>query len=362
MFSNISVNINFQPLIDLIVNMGTALWNRIASTKSELTSDIATAKGEAISAAAGDATTKANAAQAAASVDATTKANNAQSAAISAAATDATTKANSAQAAAISAAATDATNKASSAQSTAISTAAADATTKADAAQAAAATDATTKANAAESNAKSYAETKASEAQTAAQNFASSQVSGVVNGESEFNTLKKAGDKLRAIDAARVTDLADLDAVKDIALNGGSGRVILNLTGLTFASFIPKQDKDGEAVLGQTTYSFEEQSDNQTVLLDQDLSAYSQLSPYLDGNNKLTVGHHDDLIITWGGTIASPVITDVKYSRDKTHELVLAGLQSVASQVDASIEQNVADAATAILAGLPADLVAAMGN
>ena len=61
---------------------------------------VATAKNEAISAAATDATTKANNAKTAAvstaATDATTKANNAKSAAISAAATDATTKANNA--------------------------------------------------------------------------------------------------------------------------------------------------------------------------------------------------------------------------------------------------------------------------
>jgi hypothetical protein len=66
--------------------------------------EVATAKSEAISAAASDATTKANAAQAAAeataAADATTKANAAQAAAISAAASDATTKANAAEAAA----------------------------------------------------------------------------------------------------------------------------------------------------------------------------------------------------------------------------------------------------------------------
>ena len=107
------------------------------------TSAIATAKSEAISSAATDATTKANAAQAAAissaATDATTKANAAQAAAISSAATDATTKANAAQAAAISSAATDATTKANAAQAAAISSAATDATTKANAAQAAAA-------------------------------------------------------------------------------------------------------------------------------------------------------------------------------------------------------------------------------
>jgi hypothetical protein len=61
---------------------------------------VATAKNEAISTAATDATTKANNAKTAAvstaATDATTKANNAKSAAISAAATDATTKANNA--------------------------------------------------------------------------------------------------------------------------------------------------------------------------------------------------------------------------------------------------------------------------
>lgn len=66
--------------------------------------EVATAKGEAISTASGDATTKANAAQAAAeataSADATSKANAAQAAAISAAASDATTKANAALASA----------------------------------------------------------------------------------------------------------------------------------------------------------------------------------------------------------------------------------------------------------------------
>ena len=74
------------------------------------TANVATAKSEATSTAASDATSKANAAQAAAeataSADATSKANAAQAAAISAAATDATTKANAAQAAAEATAAT----------------------------------------------------------------------------------------------------------------------------------------------------------------------------------------------------------------------------------------------------------------
>jgi hypothetical protein len=63
--------------------------------------EVATAKGEAINAAASDATTKANAAQAAAeataSADATTKANAAQAAAEATASADATTKANAAE-------------------------------------------------------------------------------------------------------------------------------------------------------------------------------------------------------------------------------------------------------------------------
>lgn len=87
----------------------------LRATKSE----VSTAKSEAISAAATDATTKANnaksAAISAAATDATTKANNAKSSAISAAATDATTKANNAKSAAISAAATDATTKSNNA-------------------------------------------------------------------------------------------------------------------------------------------------------------------------------------------------------------------------------------------------------
>jgi len=104
--------------------------------------EVATAKGEAISTASGDATTKANAAQAAAeataSADATSKANAAQAAAIAAAAADATTKANAAQAAAEATASADATTKANAAQSAAVATASADATSKANAAQAAA--------------------------------------------------------------------------------------------------------------------------------------------------------------------------------------------------------------------------------
>jgi len=126
---------------------------------------IATAKSQAISAAATDATTKANNAQTAAASDATTKVAaeatardtaiaTAKSQAISAAATDATTKAATAKSEAIAAAATDATTKAATAKSEAITAAATDASSKANAAQAAAiaaaATDATSKANAAQ--------------------------------------------------------------------------------------------------------------------------------------------------------------------------------------------------------------------
>ncbi len=82
-----------------------------------MTSDIGSAKTEAISAA---------------SSDATTKANNAKSGAISTAAGDATTKANNAKSGAISTAAGDATTKANAAKSGAISTASADATAKAN--------------------------------------------------------------------------------------------------------------------------------------------------------------------------------------------------------------------------------------
>lgn len=115
-----------QEVITRIVNAETSISqnsNQIAlrATKTEVT----TAKNEAITAAAGDATAKANTAQqnatSTAAADATTKANNAQANAISTAATDATTKANNAKSAAISAAATDATNKANSAEANAVS-------------------------------------------------------------------------------------------------------------------------------------------------------------------------------------------------------------------------------------------------
>lgn len=87
------------------------------------TTQVTSAKNQAISAAASDATTKANAAQAAAistaSSDATSKANAAQTAAINTASADATDKANAAQSAAVATAASDATSKANAAAKTA---------------------------------------------------------------------------------------------------------------------------------------------------------------------------------------------------------------------------------------------------
>ena len=138
-------------------DFATELWveNQDYATESYADGKASTAKSEAISAAATDATTKANNAKSSAistaATDATTKANNAKNDAISAAATDATTKANNAKNDAISAAATDATTKANNAKNDAIS---------------AAATDATTKANAAEAAAKAYSDTLKSDLQT----------------------------------------------------------------------------------------------------------------------------------------------------------------------------------------------------
>jgi len=86
--------------------------------------EVATAKGEAISTAAADATSKANAAQSAAeataSADATSKANAAKSGAEATASADATSKASAAQAAAEATAAADATTKANNAKAEAI--------------------------------------------------------------------------------------------------------------------------------------------------------------------------------------------------------------------------------------------------
>jgi len=83
---------------------------------SSLTSQIATAKSQAISTASADATVKSDAAQAAASADATTKADAAQSQAISTASDTATALANAAQAQAIATASADATSKADQAE------------------------------------------------------------------------------------------------------------------------------------------------------------------------------------------------------------------------------------------------------
>lgn len=87
-------------------DFATELWveNQDYATESYADGKASTAKSEAISAAASDATTKAN---------------NAKSSAISTAASDATTKANNAKNDAISAASTDATNKANAAEAAA---------------------------------------------------------------------------------------------------------------------------------------------------------------------------------------------------------------------------------------------------
>ena len=131
---------------------------------------IATANSEAITAAAEDATTKANAAKEAAMADTATKdaAMNARVAKLEANEAGYATTGEVATAkqeaidAATAAAATDAQTKADAAKTAAIAAAALDATAKADQAEidaiAAAATDATQKANAAEANAKAYAD------------------------------------------------------------------------------------------------------------------------------------------------------------------------------------------------------------
>lgn len=72
----------------------TAKSEAISTAAADATSKANTAKSEAVSEAAADATTKANAAQAAAAADATSKANAAQTAAEATAAADATSKAN----------------------------------------------------------------------------------------------------------------------------------------------------------------------------------------------------------------------------------------------------------------------------
>jgi hypothetical protein len=121
-------------LLDTLNELAAAVGDD-ANFFSTVTTNIATAKSEAISAASSDATTKVSAEAAlrlsgdAASVstaatDATTKAATAKSEAISTAAADATSKANAAQAAAEATASADATSKANAAYSSAESTAA----------------------------------------------------------------------------------------------------------------------------------------------------------------------------------------------------------------------------------------------
>ena len=206
-----------------ITGLGTPSASADASTKgyvdttvaTEATARdtaIATAKSQAISAAATDATTKANNAQTAAATDATTKVAaeatarttaiaTAKSEAISAAATDATTKAATAKSEAIAAAATDATTKANAAQAAAITAAATDASSKANAAQAAAiaaaATDATTKANAAQAAA----------------------IAAVTNGAgAAFDTLKEIQD-------AMATDTELSSAISGLTHSGIAGNL-----------------------------------------------------------------------------------------------------------------------------------------
>jgi hypothetical protein len=195
-------------LLDTLNELAAAVGDD-ANFFSTVTTNIATAKSEAISTAAADATTKANAAktaaEATASADATTKANNAKSGAESTAATALSNHASdttnihgiadtsllvtqSDLSSAISGATVDqsslagvgldwnavseafdidstvatktyADGKASDAQSAAISAAASDATSKANFAQNAASLDATTKANAAQSGAETTAAT-----------------------------------------------------------------------------------------------------------------------------------------------------------------------------------------------------------
>jgi hypothetical protein len=81
---------------NLIKNVGAPVDNNDVATKASAQAQADTAKSEAITAAATDATTKANAAQTAAEATAASLASAAQAAAISAAAADATTKASAA--------------------------------------------------------------------------------------------------------------------------------------------------------------------------------------------------------------------------------------------------------------------------
>lgn len=121
-------------LLDTLNELAAAVGDD-ANFFSTVTTNIATAKSEAISTASSDATTKVSAEAAlrlsgdassvsTAAADATSKAATAKSEAIAAAATDATSKANAAQSAAEATASADATAKANAAYSSAESTAA----------------------------------------------------------------------------------------------------------------------------------------------------------------------------------------------------------------------------------------------
>lgn len=113
-----SAQSDVNALVTRVVSAETSISQHTDAINLRATkNEVSTAKSEAISTAASDATTKAN---------------NAKNSAISTAASDATTKANTAKSEAISTAASDATTKANNAKSAAISTAASDATTKAN--------------------------------------------------------------------------------------------------------------------------------------------------------------------------------------------------------------------------------------
>ena len=188
----------------------TALEGKVDVEK--VSTAIATAKSEAITAAAEDATTKANAAKEAAMADTAAKdaAMNTRVAKLEANEAGYATTGEVATAkqeaidAATAAAATDATNKANAAQAAAISAAAADATAKADQAEldaiAAAATDATNKANTAEANAKAYADGLAGN-YDAAGSAAAAEAAAKSYADTE---AKKAYDAIEALSAAEI--------------------------------------------------------------------------------------------------------------------------------------------------------------
>jgi len=221
-----------------------------------VTTDIATAKSEAISDAATDATTKANAAQAAAeataAADATTKANAALSSAQTYADTaeaDAITSANgytdtretaittayqnyadTAEADAVATAAADATTKANTAESNAVATAAADATTKANTAEsnavATAAADATTKANTAESNAVATAAADATSKADAAVVTANAYTDNAVSGLAWKEAVNLKADSNVALTGTTATLVIDGHAALD-STDDGLYRVLL---------------------------------------------------------------------------------------------------------------------------------------